>query len=174
MKPIGISAVIVLAAWTLFFSLAPMRGLFWLHPASLGVTADSSMRVTEVDSPGPAYRAGIRVGDRFDAATSFEKRLFLQPVRNAAPGWAFAFQVEGKNGSLRTVNLVAEMEEFDASDILGYFPWVLADLIFVVSGLPTRHVAAIDYDVDVFLLLYRGSPWSCLGVLLAACVVGFW
>ena len=92
------------------------------------------MRVTEVDSPGPAYRAGIRVGDRFDAATSFEKRLFLLSVRNAAPGWAVAFQVEGKNGSLRTVNLVAEMGEFDASDILGYFPWVVVDLIFVVVG----------------------------------------
>ena len=32
MPPIGISAVILLSAFILFFSVAPMRGLFWLHP----------------------------------------------------------------------------------------------------------------------------------------------
>jgi hypothetical protein len=134
MPPIGISAVILLSAFILFFSVAPMRGLFWLHPGDFGVTADSSLRVTEVDSPGPAYRAGIRVGDRFGTATSFEKRLYLQSVRNPAPGQLLELQVKGKNASQRTVDVVAEMDEFDASDIAGYFPWVVVDLIFVLVG----------------------------------------
>ena len=78
MRAIRISVVALLAGCSLWFTVAPLRGLFWLHPGSFGCTADLGMRVIDVDSPGPAKRAGIRVGDRFDAATSFENRLYLQ------------------------------------------------------------------------------------------------
>ena len=134
MSAIRISVVALLAACSLWFTLPSMRGLFWLHPGSFGVTADSSMRVVEVDSPGPAERAGVRVGDQFDSATSFEKRLYLQHVRNSQPGQRLAFLVLSKSGAARTINLVAEMDEFETSDIIEYFTWVVVDLIFVVVG----------------------------------------
>ncbi len=92
------------------------------------------MRVIEVDSPGPAERAGIRVGDRFDPETPFEKRLYLQIVRNPAPGQRVAFLVTSKNDAPRTTNLIAETQEYDASDITGYFTLTIVDLILVVVG----------------------------------------
>ena len=134
MTPLRIAVVAFLAASSLWFNLAQIRGLFWLHPAGFGVTADSSMRVTDVDSSGTAYHAGVRVGDRFDAATSFEKRLHLEHVQNAAPGELLALRVKGKNGSPHAVKLVAEESEIDAADIAENFPWAAAGLVFVVIG----------------------------------------
>lgn len=132
MRAIRISVVALLAGCSLWFTVAPLRGLFWLHPGSFGCTADSGMRVIDVDSPGPAKRAGIRVGDRFDAATSFENRLYLQGVRNPAPGQQVVLHFTSENGAPHTVELVAEMGRFDASDIFEYFALTVVDLIFVV------------------------------------------
>ncbi len=92
------------------------------------------MRVIDVDSPGPAERAGVRVGDRFDSATSFENRLYLQSVRNSSPGQRVAFLITSKNGAPRTINLLAETGEWDASVVPEYFMWVVVDLVFVVVG----------------------------------------
>ena len=134
MRPIGISAVILLATCVLWFSLAPLRGLFWLHPGDFGVVTDSSLRVTDIDSPGPAYGAGIRVGDRFDTTTSFEKRLDPESVRNPAPGQRVTLQVKRQDGPFRAVKIVAGKMALDSGDIATYFTWPIVDLVFVVVG----------------------------------------
>jgi hypothetical protein len=133
-RAIRISVVVLLAASSLWFSLAPLRGLFWLHGASVGVTADSGMHVIDVDPTGPAYRSGLRVGDRLDAATSFENRLYLQNVHNLVPGYPVVLHVKEKNGSLRRVKVVAEMMMLDAVDIAEWFPLTIAGLVFIVVG----------------------------------------
>ncbi len=120
----------------LWFSFAPLRGVFWLRPGDFGVATDSSLRVVGVDDDAgePAYRAGIHIGDRFDGVSSFEQRLYLQRVRNPAPAERLALHVERENGSSRPVSLVAEVWPFDASDVAMYFPWAAADLVFVLVG----------------------------------------
>ena len=65
---------------------------------------------------------------------SFEKRLHLERVQNAAPGQLLALRVKGKNGSPHAVKLVAEESEIDAADIAENFPWAAAGLVFVVIG----------------------------------------
>ncbi|MGB6519760.1 MAG: hypothetical protein WBE79_14785 [Candidatus Cybelea sp.] len=134
MRPLRIAVAALLAACSLWFSLAPIRGLFWLHPGDFGVAADSSMQVIGLDSPGPAYDAGLRVGDRLEAATPFEKRLYLQQVRNPAPGQLLTLRVKEKNGSVRVVAVIAKMQVYDALTIALYFPEVIVDLILLVVG----------------------------------------
>ncbi len=158
-----IAVVAFLVACSLWFSLAPLRGLFWLHPGGFGVRTDSSLRVADVDSPGPAYDAGIRVGDRFDPATPFGKRLHLQRVQNAAPGQSTALQVMGKNGSPRTVKLIAQGSEFDAGDIAGFFTWEVADLIFVVVGSILVLLRPSTMTWAFFLYCIASKPGLVLG-----------
>ena len=134
MTPIRISVVVFLAASLLWFSLAPLRGLFWLHPGSFGITADSGMQITDIDSSGPASRAGLRIGDRFDVATSFEKRLYLEHVRNPAPQQRLTLQVRQPTGQPRSVTIVADTMALDSSDIAEYFVFTVVDLVFVLVG----------------------------------------
>ncbi len=124
--------VAVLAAWVVFFGLAPLHGLFWLHPGDFGMTTDSNMTVLDVDRGGGADRAGIQVGDRFAGATSFENRLYFQNVHNPFPGQSVLAYVADKGGSLRAVNIVAKSQEIDAAQIAAYFSNAIVALVFVL------------------------------------------
>ena len=91
------------------------------------------MRVVETpDAPG--YHGGLRIGDRIDGAISFENRLYLEYVRNPAPGQVLVLRVRGKNGAPRIANVVAETMQITASEIADYFPGTIADLLIVVVG----------------------------------------
>ncbi len=169
--------VTVLAGCMLWFTLAPLRGMFWLRPGDFGVTTDSSMRVTDVDSPGAAYDIGARVGDRFEDVNSFESRLYLQRVRNPAPGQRLKVHVKRGNGSSRSVILVADMDPFHASDVAAYFPWVVADLIFVLVGSilvllrPSKMTwAFFFYCVGAAPGILLGYYWLPAWLVFATCV----
>ena len=86
MPQMRIAVVAILAAWALFFSLGPINGLFWLRPGDFPLETDSRLTVNDVDSGGPAERAGIRVGDHVEGPASLADRLYLQGLRLAAPG----------------------------------------------------------------------------------------
>ena len=133
MRLLGTAVVVLLTVWAAYFSLGPLHGLFWLTPGEFDVRADSSMRVTEVDSGGAAERAGIRVGDRFAPTTSFENRLYLQYVRNPKPGQTIALRTENERGS-RTVEITAKPGVFDAQAVGYYFASAVINLIFVLVG----------------------------------------
>ena len=131
MTGVRIAIVVILAALVVFFSLMPIRAIFWLHPDYNSLTTDSSLRVVDVDAGGPAERAGIRVGDRVEAPTSLEDRLYLQDLRLPRPGQSLTVRVLGKNGS-RLVNYKAHTEVPNTATIAYYFVGAVLDLIFVV------------------------------------------
>ena len=129
-----IAVVASLGVWALFCSLSPLHGLFWLYPGGFGVTTDSSLVVTDVYSSGGAERAGIHLGDRFDPATSFENRLYLQGVRNPKPGQVLTTRIKHW-GAPRVVNIVADPQgPYTSPAISYYFTGSVIDLIFVVVG----------------------------------------
>jgi hypothetical protein len=128
-----IAAVAILAAWALFFSLAPLRGSFWLRPGQTPFRTDSTLTVVDVDPGGPAARAGIRFGDRVEGPPSFEDRLYLQGLRNPGPRQLFAWRIRGKNG-LRPVTIRVAVMEVDTVDMAYGFVEAIIDLIFVVVG----------------------------------------
>ncbi len=133
MVRLRIAVVAILAAWALFFSLAPLRGTFWTRPSDRSMQTDSRLTVVDVDPGGPAERAGIRVGDRIEGPVSFEGRLYLQSLRNVGPGQPFTWRIRGKNG-LRTVTVREPVMEVDPPDMLYGFVAAIIDLIFVVVG----------------------------------------
>ena len=134
MPRLRIAVVAALAAWALFFSLAPLRGLFWLRPGEFPLQTDSSLTVVNVDPGGGAERAGIRVGDRVEGPDSLEDRLYFQALRYPAPGQSFALRVRGKSGSRIAKIRTAMVGEFDALTLAYYFAGAIIDLIFVVVG----------------------------------------
>ncbi len=128
----------ILAAWALFFSLAPLRAFFWLHPVDLGVTTDSTLTVTDVDPDGPAYRAGVRVGQRVVGATPLaavpvNARLSLQGRLRLARGHSLAVRVVDGNGS-RAVTIRPKVQDSGTPSDPFYFGGILVGLIFVVVG----------------------------------------
>ena len=169
MSQIRIAVVAILVAWATFFSIAPIRGLFWTPPGVFCCfTTDSSLKVIDVDADSAAYRAGIRVGDRFDAETTwFEDRLYLQNLRNPVNGRSLTLQVRGKNG-WHVVNLKAESQGpgYDAATYIYYFVGVFIDLTVVLVG--------------SIILLVRPSTmtWAfflyCVGVLPGLFFISFW
>ncbi len=168
MSRIQIAVFAILVAWATFFSVAPLRGLFWLPPGSFGLTTDSSLTVVNVDADGAAYPAGIRVGDRFNAATtSFEDRLYLQNLRNPAPGRSLKLQVRGKS-AWHVVNLgaVSQAPGYEAADYIYYFVFVFIDLMIVLVG-------------SIILLVHPSTmTWAfllyCVGVLPGLFFISFW
>ncbi len=107
--------------------------MFGLYPGMYVLTTDSSLKVVDVDSC--CGTRGIHVGDRVEAPTSLEARLYLQNLRLTAPGQALAFQVRRKDGSRRLVKMSAgTMEPDGAAEIAYYFVGQIIDLIFVVVG----------------------------------------
>ncbi len=133
MPQMRIAIVAILAAWALFFSLAMLRGTFWLHPSTYALTTDSSLRVVDVYSCCGG-RAGIHVGDRVEAPTSLEGRLYLQNLRLLARGQPITLQVRRNNGSRRVVTLTGDTMEPNGAEIIYYFAGAIIDLIFVVVG----------------------------------------
>ena len=160
-----IAAVWIFAAWTLCFGLAPLRGLFWLPPGDMGATTDSSLTVTDVDPGGEAQRAGIRLGDRFDAATSFENRLYLQRIHNPRAGQLFTLRVSEKRGS-RVVTWKAARQEYGTSDYAYSFVGMMSDLVFVVVASilvllrPSKMTGAFFfYCIAAVPFLILGAAW---------------
>ena len=133
------AVVAILAAWALFFSLAPLRAFFWLPPLDLGVLTDSTLKVIDVDAGGPADRNGIRLGDRLGSPLSSEKvsfntRLYLQGRLRMAPGESLTFRVAGKDGSRAVTIRPVRGEGWDAASSAFYFSGILVGLVFVVVG----------------------------------------
>jgi hypothetical protein len=137
MKFLGVAVVVILTVWATFFSLSPVRGLFWLQPGGFGLTADSRMRVTDVNQDGAAARSGVQIGDSFAPTTSFENRLYLQTVRNPAPGKTITVLVKGKPRP-RTVVITAQQygggRGYTTFEVAYYFAGVVVNLIFVLVG----------------------------------------
>ncbi len=131
MTRVRIAIIVILAVLVVFFSLMPIRAMFWLHPGYNSLTTDSSLRVVDVDAGGPAERAGIRVGDRVEVPTSLEGRLYLQDLRLPRPGQSLTVRVLGENGS-RAVNYKAPTTLPDTATIAYYFVGAILDLTFVV------------------------------------------
>ncbi|MGC1380276.1 MAG: hypothetical protein WA814_04550, partial [Candidatus Baltobacteraceae bacterium] len=131
-----IAVVAILGAWTIFFSVGAINGLFWLGAGQIPLGTDSRLTVNDVDSAGPAGRAGIRLGDRVEEPVSLADRLYLEGLHNVAPGHSCAFLIRGKNG-LHLVNFrVGAMltGEPDAATTVYYSAGVIIDLIFIVVG----------------------------------------
>ncbi len=132
MARMRIAVVTGLAAWALFFSLGTIRGTFWLHPSAYAVTTDSSLRVVDIDAC--CGTLGIHLGDRVEAPTSLEGRLYLQNLRLLPRGQPVALQVRGKNGSRRVVTVSDVTIVPNGATTAYYFVGVIIDLIFVVVG----------------------------------------
>ena len=136
MSQMRIAVVAILGAWAVFFSVGTINGLFWLGAGEIPLGTDSRLAVNDVDSAGPAGRAGIRLGDRVEEPVSLADRLYLEGLQNVAPGHSFAFLIRGKNG-LHLVNFrVGAMltGEPDAATTVYYSAGVIIDLIFIVVG----------------------------------------
>ncbi len=162
MRLLGTAVVALLTAWAAYFSLAPLHGLFWLTPGEFDVTADSSLRVTEVDSGGAAERAGIRVGDRFAPTTSFENRLYLQYVRNPKPGQTIALRTENERGS-RTVEITVKPQVYDAKVVGYYFAGAVINLIFVLVGASLVLLRPSKMTWAFFIFSIGAGPGFVLG-----------
>jgi hypothetical protein len=133
----SIGLVLALAAWSLFFSFTPLRGLFWISPGALRFLTDSGLTVVDVERDSPASRAGIHIGDRFDASTtSFEDRLILEGLRNPWRGQTFNLRVVDAGGS-HTVKIgVPESQSgrLHASDYIYYFAGMFIDATIILVG----------------------------------------
>ncbi len=134
MVRLRIAVLAILVAWTLFFSLGPLRAIFWIHPGEIPVQTNSSLRVVLVIPGSSAERAGIRVGDRIEGPSSLADRLYFQNLRNPAPGQSFAWRIWDKNGLHRVVAIRAATMALDRWDIVYYFAGAIVDLIFIVVG----------------------------------------
>ena len=166
MARMRIGLVAILAAWAVFFSVDPIRGLFWSSPGDFQVTTDSSLTVNDVDAGSAAARAGIRIGDRFAATTSFENRLYLQAIRNPHPGQILVAKIVGHGGP-GVIHLVAiPMEqEYDAYVIVYYFSVVIVDLIFLVVGAALVLLRPSKMAWGFFFFCVAAQPGLHLGTI---------
>lgn len=166
MARMRIGLVAILAAWAVFFSVDPIRGLFWSSPGDFQVTTDSSLTVNVVDAGSAAARAGIRIGDRFAATTSFENRLYLQAIRNPHPGQILVAKIVGHGGP-GVIHLVAiPMEqEYDAYVIVYYFSVVIVDLIFLVVGAALVLLRPSKMAWGFFFFCVAAQPGLHLGTI---------
>ena len=160
-----IVVVAILAAWAVLFSMEPIRGLFWSIPGDFQVATDSSLTVTDVYPGSAAARAGIRLGDRFAATTSFENRLYLQDILSPKPGQTLVARIVRHRGP-GVVHLVAisQQQTFDPHVIAYYFSAAIIDLIFVVVSAALVLLRPSKMTWAFFFFCLAAQPGLHLGI----------